>query len=97
MEEPSERHLCSASQVWKKAAQIYLAGRCRSSTYKGLTMTEQMTHYRVLARKYRPKTFDDLIGQEALVQTLSNAITKNRLANAYILTGIRGVGKTSTA
>ena len=56
-----------------------------------------LTPYRVLARKYRPKTFDDLIGQEALVQTLSNAITQNRLANAYILTGIRGVGKTSSA
>ena len=97
MEEPSGRHLCSASQVWEKAAQIYLAGRCRSSAYKGLMMTQNITHYRVLARKYRPKTFDDLIGQEALVQTLSNAISKNRLANAYILTGIRGVGKTSTA
>ncbi|MDD4519847.1 MAG: DNA polymerase III subunit gamma/tau, partial [Alphaproteobacteria bacterium] len=57
-------------------------------------MTE---NYKVLARKYRPTTFDDLIGQEALVQTLSNAIQSNRLAQAYILTGIRGTGKTTSA
>ena len=53
--------------------------------------------YQVLARKYRPQSFDDLIGQEALVRTLSNAIDSNRLAHAYILTGVRGIGKTSTA
>lgn len=55
------------------------------------------TEYRVLARKYRPETFKDLIGQEALVQTLKNAIETNRLAQAYMLTGIRGVGKTTSA
>jgi DNA polymerase-3 subunit gamma/tau len=53
--------------------------------------------YRVLARKYRPATFADLIGQDALVRTLSNAINNNRLAHAFILTGVRGVGKTTTA
>ncbi len=53
--------------------------------------------YRVLARKYRPSTFADLIGQEALVRTLSNAINTGRLAHAFLLTGIRGVGKTTTA
>ncbi|MCC7259638.1 MAG: DNA polymerase III subunit gamma/tau [Alphaproteobacteria bacterium] len=53
--------------------------------------------YRVLARKYRPTTFSELIGQEALVRTLSNAIKKDRLAHAFLLTGIRGVGKTTTA
>ncbi len=53
--------------------------------------------YRVLARKYRPQLFGNLIGQEALVQTLSNAITNNRVAHAYLLTGVRGVGKTTTA
>ena len=53
--------------------------------------------YRVLARKYRPTSFDDLIGQEVLVQTLSNAIKSNRIAHAFLLTGIRGVGKTTTA
>ena len=53
--------------------------------------------YVVLARKYRPQTFEDLLGQDALVQTLTNAIQNNRLHHAYILTGIRGVGKTTTA
>ena len=53
--------------------------------------------YRVLARKYRPQTFDDLIGQDAMVQTLSNAFAANRIPQAWILTGVRGVGKTTTA
>ncbi len=56
-----------------------------------------MSEYRVLARKYRPKTFDDLVGQEALVRTLSNAIKTGRIAHAFLLTGIRGIGKTTTA
>jgi DNA polymerase III subunit gamma/tau len=53
--------------------------------------------YRVLARKYRPASFKALIGQDAMVQTLSNAIDSGRLAHAFLLTGVRGVGKTSTA
>ena len=53
--------------------------------------------YRVLARKYRPQTFSELIGQDAMVQTLGNAIRRDRLAHAFLLTGVRGVGKTSTA
>ena len=53
--------------------------------------------YRVLARKYRPQTFSQLIGQEAMVQTLANAIRRERLAHAFLMTGVRGVGKTSTA
>ena len=53
--------------------------------------------YIALARKYRPQKFEDLLGQDALVQTLTNAIKNNRLHHAYILTGIRGVGKTTTA
>jgi len=53
--------------------------------------------YRVLARKYRPQTFADLIGQEAVVRTLSNAFATGRIAQAYMLTGVRGVGKTTTA
>jgi DNA polymerase-3 subunit gamma/tau len=53
--------------------------------------------YQVFARKYRPSTFADLIGQDVMVQTMSNAILSDRLAQAYILTGVRGVGKTSTA
>ncbi len=58
---------------------------------------EEATAYRVLARKYRPASFADLIGQEALVRTLTNAIAGGRLAHAFILTGVRGVGKTTTA
>jgi len=53
--------------------------------------------YRVLARKYRPETFADLIGQEAMVRTLRNAFSADRIAHAFILTGIRGTGKTTTA
>lgn len=53
--------------------------------------------YRVLARKYRPQTFAQLIGQDAMVQTLGNAIKRDRLAHAFLMTGVRGVGKTSTA
>jgi DNA polymerase-3 subunit gamma/tau len=53
--------------------------------------------YRVLARKYRPASFDTLLGQEAMVRTLGNAIARDRLAQAWLLTGVRGVGKTSTA
>jgi DNA polymerase-3 subunit gamma/tau len=54
-------------------------------------------HYVVLARKYRPATFDDLIGQDAMVTTLKNAFAVQRIAQGYMLTGVRGVGKTTTA
>jgi DNA polymerase-3 subunit gamma/tau len=54
-------------------------------------------HYVVLARKYRPATFDDLIGQDAMVRTLQNAFATDRIAQGYMLTGVRGVGKTTTA
>jgi DNA polymerase-3 subunit gamma/tau len=60
-------------------------------------MTDGLTPYRVLARKYRPATFAELIGQEAMVRTLTNAIATGRIAHAFILTGVRGVGKTTTA
>tara|TARA_R110000868_G_scaffold12918_2_gene60980 strand:+ start:32927 stop:34606 length:1680 start_codon:yes stop_codon:yes gene_type:complete len=53
--------------------------------------------YQVLARKYRPRRFEDLIGQEAMVRTLSNAFETGRVAHAFMLTGVRGVGKTTTA
>ena len=53
--------------------------------------------YRVLARKYRPTTFDDLIGQESMVRILRNAFAIGRVAHAFMLTGVRGVGKTTTA
>ena len=57
----------------------------------------QAAPYRVLARKYRPANFDDLIGQEAMVRTLRNAFATGRIAHAFMLTGVRGVGKTTTA
>ena len=60
-------------------------------------MSEPGGAYRVLARKYRPSTFAELIGQEAMVRTLTNAIATGRIAHAFILTGVRGVGKTTTA
>jgi DNA polymerase-3 subunit gamma/tau len=69
----------------------------------GLDLPEQaapasgVSPYRVLARKYRPQTFDQLIGQDAMVKTLANAIERGRIAHAFLLTGVRGVGKTSTA
>src|SRR3989449_1538955 len=53
--------------------------------------------YEVFARKYRPQTFDDLVGQEHVSQTLKNAVAQNRLAHAYLFVGPRGIGKTSTA
>ncbi len=55
------------------------------------------SEYVVLARKYRPQNFNDLIGQQALIQTLKNALDKDRLAHAFVLTGVRGIGKTTTA
>ncbi len=57
----------------------------------------QTAAYRVLARKYRPASFDDLIGQDAMVRTLRNAFATGRVAHAFMLTGVRGVGKTTTA
>jgi DNA polymerase-3 subunit gamma/tau len=69
----------------------------------GLDLPEQpqpsagTSPYRVLARKYRPQTFAELIGQDAMVKTLANAIARGRVAHAFLLTGVRGVGKTSTA
>jgi len=62
-----------------------------------MTEDNAQTPYRVLARKYRPSTFDELVGQEAMVRTLGNAIDRGRLAHAFILTGVRGIGKTTTA
>jgi DNA polymerase-3 subunit gamma/tau len=59
--------------------------------------SEAGASYRVLARKYRPSTFDDLIGQDAMVRTISNAFESGRIPQAWILTGVRGVGKTTTA
>ena len=60
-------------------------------------MTDQPDGYQVLARKYRPQTFADLVGQEAMVRTLKNAFEADRIAQAFMMTGIRGTGKTTTA
>jgi DNA polymerase-3 subunit gamma/tau len=62
-------------------------------------MSENQPHqtYQVLARKYRPATFEDMIGQDAMVTTLSNAFRTGRIAHAFMLTGVRGIGKTTTA
>uniref|UniRef100_UPI00157559A0 DNA polymerase III subunit gamma/tau n=1 Tax=Caulobacter sp. S45 TaxID=1641861 RepID=UPI00157559A0 len=62
-----------------------------------LPLAASSAAYQVLARKYRPRRFEDLIGQEAMVRTLANAFTSGRIAHAFMLTGVRGVGKTTTA
>lgn len=64
-----------------------------------MTMSDnsQTSGYQVLARKYRPSTFEDMIGQEAMVKTLTNAFKTGRIAHAFMLTGVRGIGKTTTA
>ena len=69
----------------------------RSENYSGCCLPLKMKHYKILALKYRPQTFKDLIGQEVLAKTITNAIKLGRTPNAYLLTGIRGVGKTTTA
>ncbi|WP_300017847.1 DNA polymerase III subunit gamma/tau [uncultured Roseobacter sp.] len=60
-------------------------------------MQDDTSNYQVLARKYRPETFADLVGQDAMVRTLKNAFEADRIAQAFIMTGIRGTGKTTTA
>src|SRR5947209_11003329 len=70
----------------------------RKPTSEGVEDTPvESQGYTVLARRYRPQLFGDLVGQEAVAQALSNAITSDRVAHAYLFTGARGVGKTSTA
>jgi DNA polymerase-3 subunit gamma/tau len=68
-----------------------------SDSVAGSSGTDPAKPYVVLARKYRPATFDDLIGQSAMVTTLRNAFASGRIAQGYMLTGVRGVGKTTTA
>ncbi|MEM8744087.1 MAG: DNA polymerase III subunit gamma/tau [Pseudomonadota bacterium] len=74
-----------------------MAKRKSSPTSKTTAPEQTGGAYAVLARKYRPKTFDELIGQDAMVRTLTNAFSSGRIAQAYMLTGVRGVGKTTTA
>jgi DNA polymerase III subunit gamma/tau len=68
-----------------------------SETEPSLLPNDASTLYRVLARKYRPRNFEDLIGQDAMVRTLANAFESGRIPQAWMLTGVRGVGKTTTA
>lgn len=83
----------------RKQPQRMSFGSLPSPTLKlrKLEMPSDTTEYKVLARKYRPRTFEELIGQDVMVRTLKNAIESGRLAHAFILTGVRGVGKTTTA
>jgi DNA polymerase-3 subunit gamma/tau len=69
----------------------------RASVDAGKAMNDTASGYQVLARKYRPARFDDLIGQEPMVKTLTNAFAAGRIPHAWMLTGVRGVGKTTTA
>src|ERR671925_364583 len=74
-----------------------LASSAEAADGKQRGAADRIEPYRVLARKYRPRDFSGLIGQEALVRTLRNAIAQGRLAHGFMLTGVRGVGKTTTA
>ncbi|MBS0296597.1 MAG: DNA polymerase III subunit gamma/tau [Proteobacteria bacterium] len=79
-------------------ADIFGGGEPESAPVKApAPQPEPGAAYTVLARKYRPQTFEDLIGQEAMVRTLTNAFAAGRIAHAFMLTGVRGVGKTTTA
>ena len=95
-EEPEDA--APSAAVLEEAGQESMFGApeaARSPVTVAPTATAQP--YRVLARKYRPQTFSQLLGQDAMVQTLGNAIKRDRLAHAFLMTGVRGVGKTSTA
>src|SRR5947208_8674436 len=68
-----------------------------AKTNKAVSDVSPSEVYTVLARRYRPQQFEDLVGQEPVAQALVNALKSNRVAHAYLFTGVRGVGKTSTA
>ncbi|MEO1922127.1 MAG: DNA polymerase III subunit gamma/tau [Sphingomonadaceae bacterium] len=86
-----------APPVAKEPPAASAATETKSETSPAKAPPATAQPYRVLARKYRPQTFSELIGQDAMVQTLGNAIARDRLAHAFLMTGVRGVGKTSTA
>ena len=88
-DDPADTHAAAP-----ETAGTGLFGDARPETF---TAPVHAIAYRVLARKYRPATFDDLIGQETMVRTLRNAFAVGRVAHAFMLTGVRGVGKTTTA
>lgn len=85
---------CQLTQLNDKQALLFLKLEQFANTQQ---RQAKLNHYKVLARSYRPQTFDALIGQDALVQILTNAISSNRIPHAFMLSGPRGVGKTTTA
>ena len=102
--DPNTEDMFGAPPVGPEPAkEVALAEAAAPSPPKPALAAEQPAHendgaaYQVLARKYRPRTFEDLIGQEAMVRTLTNAFATGRIAHAFMLTGVRGVGKTTTA
>ena len=75
-----------------------LNGSSRRDSYSGSSLLIHMNNNsKVLALKYRPQTFDDLIGQEVVAETITNSIKADKIPNAYLFTGIRGIGKTTIA
>ncbi|MEL7691080.1 DNA polymerase III subunit gamma/tau [Citromicrobium bathyomarinum] len=98
-EAPTAAELEAAGQnsMFGNAAEEPLAAPAADAPVAAPAPADPAQPYRVLARKYRPQTFSQLIGQEPMVQTLANAIKRDRLAHAFLMTGVRGVGKTSTA
>ncbi len=97
--EPEEPQELNESQESSEKPESKEESKHKEELEPKVTKSAEQTseNYRVFARKYRPKTFDDLYGQDAMVQTLSNAFELGRIAQAWMLTGVRGVGKTTTA
>lgn len=95
--EPPEEVAAPTAAELEEAGQSALFGAPEPAPAAPREAAPTSQPYRVLARKYRPQTFSELIGQEPMVQTLGNAIKRERLAHAFLMTGVRGVGKTSTA
>lgn len=96
-EEPTERDANTADIFGEAPAPAPAAAEEARPVVESPPENEKGDAYTVLARKYRPRTFEDLIGQEAMVRTLANAFSTGRIAHAFMLTGVRGVGKTTTA
>ena len=95
---PAEAEQIPSAAELEAAGQETMFGAAEPAGKPASTIPESVAQpYRVLARKYRPQAFSQLLGQDAMVQTLGNAIKRDRLAHAFLMTGVRGVGKTSTA
>jgi len=96
-EAPAERDANTADIFGAPAAPVPAAEPVAAPVVAAPPADDPGAAYTVLARKYRPRNFEDLIGQEAMVRTLANAFSTGRIAHAFMLTGVRGVGKTTTA